>query len=472
MPDLHTVILAAGKGTRMKSARPKVLHELAGLPLVEHVLRTADRLSARRTVLVVGHGADDVRQALASRVNLEYVVQSPQLGTGHAVLQTEPLLRAESGTVLLLYADVPLLQPETLHRLVERHRTTGAAATVLTAAVPDPHGYGRVVRDADGRMTRIVEERDASADERRIDEINSGIYALELGPLFDALRSLASDNAQGEYYLTDLVAMYARSGLRVETLQVDDAQEVRGVNSRVELADMARVLLDRKRRALMLDGVTLEDPSTTYVELDVEVGADTTLGPGVTLTGATRIGERCRVQSGCRLTDARIEDEATVLDHSVIVRSVVRAGASVGPFAHLRPGSDVGEGAKVGNFVELKKTRLGPRSKAGHLSYLGDATIGADVNIGAGTITCNYDGLHKHETTIEDGVFVGSDTQLIAPVTIGRNAYIGAGSSITENVPEDALAVARGRQANKPGWARARRARDRSHGKPVKEHSK
>ena len=465
MPDLHVVVLAAGKGTRMKSARPKVLHTLAGYPLIEHVLRTADRLGSASTVLVVGHGADQVREALASRRGLEFVVQSPQLGTGHAVLQTEPVLSGQSGTALVLYADVPLLQPATLHRLIEHHRASGAAATVLTASVPDPSGYGRIVRDEEGRIARIVEERDGSAEERALGEINSGIYALELEPLFNALHQLATDNAQGEYYLTDLVALYVQSGRRVETLQLDDASEVRGVNSRAELAEMTRVMLDRKRRDLMLDGVTLEDPNTVYVELDVAVGADTVLAPGVSLTGRTAIGERCHVHPGCRISDSRVDDDVTILDHSVIVNSVVQAHASVGPFAHLRPGSDVGPGARVGNFVELKQTRLGPGSKASHLAYLGDALIGADVNIGAGTITCNFDGDRKHTTTIEDGVFIGSDSQLVAPVTVGRNSYVAAGSSITHDVPEDALAVGRSRQVNKPGWATARRAARR------KEHS-
>jgi bifunctional UDP-N-acetylglucosamine pyrophosphorylase/glucosamine-1-phosphate N-acetyltransferase len=402
-----------------------------------------------------------VQAALAARPDLRFVVQAPQLGTGHAVLQAEPALSGRSGTLLVLYADVPLLQPATLHRLIEHHRSTGAAATVLTAAVPDPTGYGRIVRSAEGPIARIVEERDGSADERTINEINSGIYALELAPLFTSLHRLATDNAQGEYYLTDLVALYVQSGMVVETVQLDDPAEVRGVNSRVELAEMARVMLDRKRRALMLDGVTLEDPSTTYVEMDVTVGADTTLAPGVTLTGGTSIGERCHIHAGCRISRSSLDADVTVLDHSVIVDSVVHAHAAVGPFAHLRPGSEVGERARVGNFVELKQTRLGRGSKASHLSYLGDAVIGDDVNIGAGTITCNYDGVGKHTTTIQDGVFVGSDSQLVAPVTVGRNAYVAAGSSITEDVPEDALAISRARQINKPGWATARRARQR-----------
>jgi bifunctional UDP-N-acetylglucosamine pyrophosphorylase/glucosamine-1-phosphate N-acetyltransferase len=459
MTNLHTVVLAAGKGTRMKSAQPKVLHRLAGLPLIEHVLRTADELGAAETVLVVGHGADEVRAALGHRESLQYVLQSPQLGTGHAVLQTETVLTGKKGTILLLYADVPLLQSGTLRRLVEHHRETRAAATVLTTVVDDPQGYGRIVRDEQGQIERIVEERDASGEHRAIREINSGIYALEIDQLFESLRRLATDNAQGEYYLTDLVSMYRRAGRTVETFCADDPDELRGVNNRIDLAELGIVLFDRKRRALMLDGVTLDDPSTTFVEPDVSVGADTVIGPGVSLTGSTTIGERCRIHAGVRLTDATLESDVTILDHSVITQSIVRAHASVGPLAHLRPGTDVGEGAHIGNFVELKKTRFGSRSKAGHLSYLGDATIGADVNIGAGTITCNYDGEKKHQTVIEDGVFVGSDSQLVAPVTIGRDAYVGAGSSITEDVPPESLAVARARQTNKRDWVRSRRAR-------------
>ncbi len=446
----------------MKSDRPKVLHELAGRPLVAHVLDTARGLGAASTVLVVGHGADMVRAALADRPDLEYVVQSPQLGTGHALLQTEPVLRDRSGTLLLLYADVPLLSAERLERLLEHHRRTRAAATVLTAVVHDPLGYGRIVRDEAGRIARIVEERDASGPERAITEINSGIYAFDLAPVFDALHQLATDNAQGEYYLTDLVAMYRQAGRVVETLCLDDPTEIRGVNSRVDLAELSHTMFDRVRRRLMLGGVTLEDPATTYVDADVTIGEDTVLAPGVRLTGKTTIGRGCRIHAGCRLTDATVGSDVTILDHSVVVSSSIADGASVGPFAHLRPGSEVGEHAKVGNFVELKQTRLGPGAKAGHLAYLGDATIGADTNIGAGVITCNYDGARKHRTTIGDRVFVGSDSQLIAPVTLGDGAYVAAGSSITEDVPNDALALARARQVNKPGWAAGRRTRKKT----------
>jgi len=457
--QLYVVILAAGKGTRMKSSRAKVLHSLAGRPLVEHVLRTVDALKAARTVLVIGHGADDVRKALAGRTDLEFVVQSPQLGTGHALLQAEQPLAGKSGTVLLLYADVPLLEAATLTRLLEAHRAARAAATVLTTVVDEPYGYGRIVRDEAGEIARIAEERDASGDERAIKEINSGIYAFSLEPLFASLHELATDNAQDEYYLTDLIGMYRQRGLRVETMCLDRPDELRGVNTRGDLADISAILRARKNRALMLAGVTLENPATTSVDDDVTVGADTVIGPGAALQGRTTIGGGCRIEANVRLTNATVGDDVTILDHSVIVDSSVASGASVGPFAHIRPGSEIGADARVGNFVELKKTRLGRHSKANHLAYLGDATIGDDVNIGAGTITCNYDGVSKNPTVIEDGVFIGSDTQLIAPVKIGKGAYVAAGSSITDDVPPGALGIARGRQENKADWVAVRQAR-------------
>ena len=457
--SLHVVILAAGKGTRMKSSRPKVLHSLAGRPLIDHVLKTVDALHADSIIAVVGHGADEVRAALAARPSLEFAVQSPQLGTGHALLQAESILKGQSGTVLLIYADVPLLQPATLSRLVQHHRATRAAATVLTTELPEPYGYGRIVRDAADEIQRIVEERDASGSERAIKEINTGIYCFELAGLFESLHQLASDNSQGEYYLTDLVALYRQKRMKVETLDLDSPGELRGVNSRVDLAELSRVLRDRKNHELMLGGVTLEDPQSTYVDADVSVGADTVIGPGVFLEGSTSIGENCRIHAGSRLTNTTIADGVTILDHCVLTDTRVDAGARIGPFAHLRPASVVGEGAHVGNFVELKKTTLGRKSKANHLAYLGDATIGEQVNVGAGTITCNYDGVAKHPTIIEDGAFIGSDSQLIAPVRVGAGAYVAAGSSITKDVPADALGVSRARQENKLGWAGKRRGR-------------
>jgi bifunctional UDP-N-acetylglucosamine pyrophosphorylase/glucosamine-1-phosphate N-acetyltransferase len=452
MPDLHVVVLAAGKGTRMKSARPKVLHEIAGLPLIEYVLRSADPLGARSLIIVIGHMAEDVRAKVRERPGSQFAVQEPQRGTADALLKAERFLGGKSGTVIMLSGDVPLLSTDTLRRLVATHVERRAAATLLTTVLEQPFGYGRIIREV-GRVQRIVEERDASPEERAIKEINAGVYAFDLGPLFDALKSIAAGNAQGEYYLTDLVAVYRRRGLEVETLVIEDSREVQGINSRIELAEVSAVMRQSRNEQLMAAGVTIEDPASTYIGPDVVVGADTVIHPNVYLEGRTTIGTACEIHANVRIVNSTIEDRATILNFCVITDSRVASGASVGPFSHLRPGSDVGEEAHVGNFVELKKTALGRGSKANHLSYLGDTTIGAKVNIGAGTITCNYDGEKKSPTVIEDGAFIGSDTQLIAPVTVGRGAYVGAGSSITEDVPPGALAVARGRQVNKPGWA-------------------
>jgi bifunctional UDP-N-acetylglucosamine pyrophosphorylase/glucosamine-1-phosphate N-acetyltransferase len=452
MPDIHIVILAAGKGTRMKSSLPKVLHHAAGLSLIDHVLRAADTLRPSSVTVVVGHEAETVREALRKRLGLRFALQEPQLGTGHALLQAEPELTDAHGTLLLLSGDVPLLRGETLRTLVAKHTTCGAAATVLTAEVERPEGYGRIVRDGSGRMTAIVEHKDASPAEREIREINSGVYAFDLQPLFGALREIGSSNAQGEYYLPDLVRIYRSRGFTVETVVLEDAREILGVNSRKELADVATILKTTKNETLMAAGVTIVDPATTFIGPDVEVGPDTIIHPGVYLEGRTRIGSGCQINSGVRIVDSTLADGVIVNNFCVITESQIAAGARIGPFAHIRPQSNVGEDAHIGNFVELKKTTLGRGSKANHLAYLGDATIGERVNVGAGTITCNYDGTHKHPTIIEDGAFIGSDSQLIAPVRIGRGAYVAAGSSITDDVPPGSLAIARGKQVNKEGW--------------------
>jgi len=451
MSETHIVILAAGKGTRMKSAEPKVLHPAGGLPLIEHVLRAADHLNPATRVLVVGHLADRVKAALSKRLGLRFALQEPQLGTGHALLQAESHLAGAGGTVVLLSGDVPLLRPETLQQLVARHESSGAAATVLTARVRGPHEYGRIVRE-NGRIAAIVEHKDATPEQRAIDEINSGIYAFALAPLFDALRSIGSANAQGEYYLPDLVGIYRSQGKIVETVTLDDPRQILGVNSRRELADVSAILKASKNDGLMASGVSLVDPATAYIGPDVEIGPDTTIHPNVYLEGQTRIGANCVIHAGVRIVDSTIDDGVVINNYCVITESHVSSGAQLGPFAHLRPKSDIGENAKVGNFTELKKTTLGKGSKAPHLSYLGDAVIGEKVNVGAGTITCNYDGSHKHPTIIEDGAFIGSDSQLVAPVRIGKGAYIAAGSSVVEDVPEGALAIARAKQTNKPGW--------------------
>ena len=458
MPPTHLVVLAAGKGTRMRSMRPKVLHAAAGLPLIEHVLRTGDALNPSTTVVVVGYQAAEVEDALGERLGLRFASQEPQLGTGHALLQAEPLLSGKRGTLVLLSGDVPLLRPETLLELVRRHAEARAAMTVLTAEVDRPDGYGRIVRNQ-GSIAAIVEHKDATGDERMIGEINSGIYAFDLAPLFDGLRQIGSVNAQGEFYLPDLVRVYRSRGMTVETMVLPDAREILGVNSRKELVEVAMILKSTKNDELMAAGVTIADPATAFIGPDVVVGADTVIQPGVYLEGRTRIGSGCQIHSGVRIVDSVIGDGVVINNFCVITDSRVDNGARIGPFAHIRPQSEVGVDAHVGNFVELKKTRIGRGSKANHLSYLGDATIGERVNVGAGTITCNYDGTAKHPTVIEDGAFIGSDTQLVAPVRVGRGAYVAAGSSITEDVPPEALAISRGRQVNKAGWVAKKKSR-------------
>lgn len=447
----HVIILAAGRGSRMRSARPKVLHRLAGLPLIEHVVRAADRLRPGRMGLVVGHRAEQVEAALAHRPALAFARQDEQRGTGHALLQAEPLFDGLGGTLVVLSGDVPLIRPETLERLVGAHESAGATITVLTATVPRPYGYGRIVR-ADGRLARIVEERDGSASQRRLKEINSGVYALDLPPLFDAIREIAPAGPSNEIYLPDLVRIYRRRGLPVETATVADPDEVRGINSQTELAEVKRIVRQTRNEELMATGVTIEDPATTWVDMDVTVGPDTVIHPGVFLQGRTRVGARCELHAGVRIVDSTLGDDVTIRNHCVIQGATLASGAQVGPFAHLRPGAAIGEAAKVGNFVEIKETSLGRGSKANHLSYLGDATVGDGVNVGAGTITCNYDGKKKHPTTVGDRVFIGSGAQLVAPVTLGDDAYVGAGSCVTDDVPAGALAVARGRQVVKAGW--------------------
>ena len=424
--------------------------------MIERVVAAAEHLRPATTTLVVGHKAELVRARFEKRTGIGFAVQEPQLGTAHALQQVEPLLAGRTGTVVLLSGDVPLLRAETLEALLGAHHRAKAAATVVTAILERPYGYGRIVRTG-GRLARIVEERDATPAERQAKEINAGIYAFDLAPLFDALRGIASQNAQGEYYLTDLVAIYRRRKLPIETLTVANPQEIRGINSRTELADVSRIVRQTKNEELMAAGVTLVDPATTYIDAAVQIGPDTVIHPGVTIEGETRIGAACEVQSHVRIVDSELGDRVTINNFCLVVGAKVAAGVSIGPFAHLRPETAVGEGARIGNFVELKKTSLGAGSKVNHLAYLGDAEIGANVNVGAGTITCNYDGRVKNRTVVEDGAFIGSDSQLIAPVRVGKGAYVAAGSSITSDVPAGALGIARGRQVNIEEWAERRK---------------
>ena len=449
--DVHVVVLAAGVGTRIKSARPKVLHRVAGTPMIAHVLEGAQSLKPRSVTVVVGHQADAIRSALSGQPGLACVVQQPQLGTGHALLMAEPALGGSTGTVILLSGDVPLLTPKTLQVLLDRHHSTGAAATVLTAVVDSPQGYGRIVRSGE-RIARIVEERDATPAERHIREINSGIYAFALEGLFDAVRAIASENAQREYYLPDLVAIFRQLGRGVETITVANPDEIRGINNRGDLAEVSQIVRQQKNSELMASGVTIEDPATTYIDRSVAIAADTIVHPGVSLEGGTTIGAGCEIHSGVRIVNSRIGDRVTILNHCVIADATIGNDVSVGPFAHLRNEAEVRDHARVGNFVELKRTVLGSGSKAMHLTYLGDATIGEKVNIGAGTITCNYDGVKKNQTVIEDGAFIGSDSQLVAPVTVKKGAYVGSGTTVREDVPSGALAVSAGKQRNIDGW--------------------
>ncbi len=456
-------ILAAGKGTRLKSRRPKVLHEIAGMPLLAHVVAAAAEVVAPANIFaIVGHEAERVRKALQS-TGIGFIVQNEQLGTGHAMMIARSALQAFDN-VLVLSGDVPLIKADTIARVRDFHIANHAAMTMLTAEPDDPTGYGRVFRKvAAGKETdevdRIVEHNALRGKEVKQREINSGIYAFATKPLYAQIGKLGTDNAHREYYLTDIAVLLRKAGEKVLALRADDPNEVLGVNTRMELAQLDAQLRDKKARELMLAGTTIFRPETCDIDADVEIGTDTVIEPFVQLIGKTKIGADCRIRSYSIITNCEIGDKVLVRPGCIMEDSVVRNGAQLGPYSHLRPGSDIGEGAHVGNFVETKKTRLGKGSKANHLTYLGDADIGEGVNVGAGTITCNYDGVNKHVTVIEDGVFVGSDSTLVAPVRIGRGAYIGASSCITEDVPADALALARGRQVTKEGWAKDRRTR-------------
>jgi bifunctional UDP-N-acetylglucosamine pyrophosphorylase/glucosamine-1-phosphate N-acetyltransferase len=456
-------ILAAGKGTRLKSRHPKVLHEIGGRPLLAHVVAAAVRVVAPQNVFaIIGHEADRVEAALGN-TGINFVLQTEQLGTGHAVMQARSALQSFAH-VLVLSGDVPLIRAQTIELLRDFHIDNDAAMTVLTTRPEDPTGYGRIFRRTlHGRTTdeleRIVEQKSLKDDEGEQGEVNSGIYAFATKPLFKHIDQLTTENPAREFYLTDMAAILGSAGEKVLAMEADDSNEVLGVNTRMELAELDVKLRARKAHELMAAGTTIFRPETCDIDADVEVGPDTVIEPFVQIIGKTKIGSDCRLRSYSIITNCEIGDGVLVKPGCIMEDAVVRAGAILGPYSHLRPGSDIGEGAHVGNFVETKKTRLGKGSKANHLSYLGDAEIGEGVNVGAGTITCNYDGVHKHGTTVEDGVFIGSDSTLVAPVRLGKGAYVGAGSCITEDVPADALAVGRGRQVNKEGWAAQRRAK-------------
>ena len=453
---LTVLLLAAGQGTRLKSKTIKLLHPVAGQPMVTWVARAAEALHPSQTIAVVGFQGERVRVALTGLCDA-FALQAAQRGTGHAVLQAAGALKGAAGLLLIVNGDLPSLRPATLRALVALHRKSKAVLSLVTTDLDDPAGYGRIVRDARGRVMRIVEHKDATAAERRIAEINCGIYCADPSVLMPLLRKLRPNNAQGEYYLTDAVHALIAKGAAVVALKHTEPEEVLGVNTRAELAAAGASLYARKAEELQNDGVTLLDASRTWIDPRAKVGRDTVLYPDVIVEGPCVIGEDCVVRSGSRLADMVLGRGVEVKDHCVLQASRIGDDAQLGPFAHLRPGSIVEANAKVGNFVELKKTRLGKGSKAPHLAYLGDADIGPACNIGAGTITCNYDGVSKHTTTLGAGVFVGSDSQLVAPVTIGEGAYVAAGTTVTEDVPPGALALSRVRQLNMEGWVERRK---------------
>jgi bifunctional UDP-N-acetylglucosamine pyrophosphorylase/glucosamine-1-phosphate N-acetyltransferase len=451
------VILAAGLGTRMKSKKPKVLHHAGGVPLIEHIVGTALELTTpERVFVVVGSGADQVRAAVEGR-GVGFVLQTEQGGTGHAVLVCRNRLQDRPGHLLVLYGDCPLLRPETLRRLVDTHERAAAAATVITTVLDDPTGYGRILRDESGMVSAIVEQKAGTPEQLAVREINSGIYAFRSELLWRHIGEIRPDNPVREYYLTDIVGIFRRAGYTVQPMLLEDSTEVLGINTRVELAAIDRLLREGTVRRLMLDGVTIERPETVTIDAGVRIGIDTVVEPFARILGRTVIGEDCRIGACSIVHQSEIGDRAEVLPFTIVDSSRLEAGARVGPYARLRMGAHLEAGAQVGNFVELKKTRLGAGSKSMHLAYLGDASIGSKVNIGAGTITCNYDGLRKHPTHIGDGSFIGSNATLVAPLEVGPGSYVGAGSVITDPVPADALALGRSRQVNKEGWAKKRR---------------
>ncbi|GKV70384.1 bifunctional protein GlmU [Sporosarcina sp. NCCP-2716] len=450
MTHTYAIVLAAGQGTRMKSKLYKVLHPVCGKPMVEHVIDHVRGIGADRVVTVVGHGAEQVEETLGAKS--EYVLQAEQLGTAHAVQQAEQLLGNLDGTTLVICGDTPLIRSETMEALVRNHRELGAKATILTAIAEDPAGYGRIIRGERGEVLRNVEQKDASPEEQAIREINTGTYCFDNRALFDALKKVKNDNAQGEYYLPDVVGILQSEGALIGAYACADFSETLGVNDRVVLSQAEAVMRRRIAETHMRNGVTIISPETTVISADAVIGRDTVLQPGTVLEGNTVIGEECVIGPNSHLIDSEVGNRTTI--HSSVVKSSrIGSETAVGPFAHIRPESDLGDHVKVGNFVEVKKSTFGDGSKVSHLSYIGDAEVGSAVNIGCGSITVNYDGKNKFKTVIEDDAFIGCNSNLVAPVTVGKGSYVAAGSTVTKDVPADSLAIARARQENKEGYA-------------------
>lgn len=459
--SINAVVLAAGQGTRMKSQRHKVLHPVCGKPMIRHLLDAQQKAGISRRIVVIGSLGEQVQAALQNEV--EFVWQKEQLGTGHAVMQVAPLLEGEEGITLVCNGDTPLITPESITNLLKLHTEQGASATVLTGIVDNPFGYGRIIRNEDGAVLRIVEEKDASPEEKSVCEINSGTYCFDTHSLLEALQQLTNDNAQGEYYITDCLDILRQQGKRVSAYSVEDANEILNINDRVQLAMVENILRDQVRLRHMRNGVTLVDPAAVYIEVDVEIGADTILYPGTVLSGKTVIGKGCEIGPNTQITNCTLGD-GCVATQSVLTDSTFGSGVNIGPFAYVRPGSTINDKVKIGDFVEVKNSTIGAGTKIPHLSYIGDADVGSGTNIGCGTITVNYDGKAKHRTVVGNNSFIGCNANLVAPVTVGNDTYVAAGSTITDNVPDGALAIARERQVVKEGYTAKLEARLRDRG--------
>ncbi|QXM07221.1 bifunctional UDP-N-acetylglucosamine diphosphorylase/glucosamine-1-phosphate N-acetyltransferase GlmU [Crassaminicella indica] len=449
MDNISAVILAAGAGTRMKSKLPKVLHDVCGKPMVEHIIDAAEEVNAKKTIVVIGHKGDKVKKAIEHR-GVDFALQKEQLGTGHAVIKAEELIEDE-GNVLLLCGDTPLIKGETLKALIDFHIKGNFQGTILTADFENPKGYGRIVRDDEGNVVKIVEEKDANEQEKRITEINSGMYCYNAKLLKEALKKITNDNKQQEYYITDVIEILRKEGYKVGAFKVEDNADIMGVNSRVQLACAEKVMRERILTKHMEDGVTIIDPKNTYIEKNVKIGIDTVIYPGVILKGDTSIGEDCIIGHNTRIENSTIKDQVQI-QNSTIIDSFIDQGCTIGPYAYLRPNSRLGKKVKIGDFVEVKNSSIDDGSKASHLAYVGDAEVGKNVNIGCGVVFVNYDGKNKHKTIVEDNAFVGSNVNLVAPVVVRKKGYIATGSTITKEVPEGALSVAREKQKNISGW--------------------
>jgi len=449
MDNRYAVILAAGQGTRMKSSLYKVLHPVCGKPMVQHVLDQVTQLSLSKVVTIVGHGAEKVKSELSDKT--EYALQSEQLGTAHAVMQAASFLENEEGTTIVICGDTPLITANTMSALLAHHQETNAKATILTANAEDPTGYGRIVRNQEGTVEKIVEHKDATDAERTITEINTGTYCFDNKELFKALNNVSNDNVQGEYYLPDVIEILQKEGKVISAYQTASFEETLGVNDRIALSQAEKIMKQRINKEHMRNGVTIIDPDNTYISVDAKIGRDTTIYPGTMIIGETVIGEECVIGPNTEIKNCNI-DYKTAIRQSVAHDSKIGSEVQIGPFAHIRPSSNISDEVKIGNFVEVKKSTMGKGSKASHLSYIGDAEVGSDVNLGCGSITVNYDGKNKFLTKIEDGAFIGCNSNLIAPVTVGKGAYVAAGSTVTNDVPEKALTVARARQVNKENY--------------------